>query len=138
MPVLDTEVIFGLNPRDRRHRDTLRVLKELQEQNLAIYAPDTAVYEFQLVLRGLGRKAAEARAALLALRRAFSENRIKEAATISTAMLVQQCEVESTYHLSYFDSMITASTLTLDGVVVSDDTAFDSIPNLKRIPLRLP
>ncbi|MEM2849951.1 MAG: hypothetical protein QXI36_06735 [Candidatus Bathyarchaeia archaeon] len=51
MPVADTELLFALNPRDHRHKHTIRLLKELS----GLMVPDTALLEFQAVLRVRGR-----------------------------------------------------------------------------------
>ena len=39
------------------------------------------------------------------------------------------------YNLSYFDSLIAASALTLDRQIISDNQSFDKISDLKRISL---
>ena len=131
MPVADTELIFALNPKDPKHETALRKIKETP--NLVV--PDTAILEFQIVLRSRGRTPSQVRIALLALRQILSQHKIREASTLSIGLLVNQCELEERYGLSYFDSLIAASALSLDKQIVSNDQAFDKIPNLKRIPL---
>lgn len=131
MPVADTELIFALNPKDPKHKNALGKIKEIF--NLVV--PDTAILEFQIVLRSRGRTPSQVRKALLALRQILSQHKIKEANTLNISLLVNQCELEERYGLSYFDSLIAASALSLDKQIVSDDQAFDKIPNLKRIPL---
>jgi len=73
--------------------------------------------------------------ALLALHEALKRNNVEEAKTLSLSLLAFQSEIEEKYGLSYFDSLIAASALKLDRQVISDDDAFDRVPNLKRIPL---
>jgi len=65
----------------------------------------------------------------------FRSYGVKEVRTIDSDLLVKQAELESRFGLSYFDSMITASTLSLDKAIISDDKAFDKIPGLRRLPL---
>ena len=60
---------------------------------------------------------------------------IKEVCTLSTKLLLLQAEIEEKYKLSYFDSLIAASALSVDGVIVSDDKIFERIPGIRRIPL---
>jgi predicted nucleic acid-binding protein len=60
---------------------------------------------------------------------------VKEVKTVSTSLLALQSEIEAGYGLSYFDSLIAASALTLDHRVVSDDEAFDRIPDFERVPI---
>ena len=134
MPVLDTELIFGLNPSDKHHSSTLKILGELSKKGQEIFAPDTSVYEFQSVLRGLNKKLSEVKLALASLKQVFEENSIKEARTLGIGTILLQCEFEERYGLSYFDSLIAASAFVLDRVIVSNDRAFDKVPDLARIP----
>jgi len=129
LPVADTELLFALNPKDRRHE---KALATLSMRNLKV--PDTALFEFQAVLRARGRKAAEVARAMAALKQVFGR-KIKEAATITTKLFMMQAEIEEKYGLSYFDSLVEASALMLDGIVVSDDKAFDRVEGLRRVPL---
>ena len=50
-------------------------------------------------------------------------------------MLINHLELMADYGLSYFDSLIASATLLVDGIVVSDDPAFDKVEGLKRIPI---
>jgi len=131
MPVADTEVLFALNPKDPRHQDAMRTFKEI----VPLMVPDTAVFEFQTVLRARGTPPSETKVALLAIHEAMRRSHIEEVSTMDTRLLAFQCELEDQHGLSYFDSLIAASSLVLDRVVVSDDEAFDRVPDLKRIPL---
>lgn len=131
MPVADTEVLFGINPRDPKHQYTLRVLKETSN----LTAPDTVIFEFQVVLRARDRSPSQVKMALLALNEALARHNVREEKTITTSLLALQCEIEEAYGLSYFDSLVAASALTIDHEVVSDDEDFDRIPGIKRIPL---
>ncbi len=51
MPVLDTEVIFALNPSNSRYEDALKILRMK-----GLKAPDTAILEFQIVPRSRGEE----------------------------------------------------------------------------------
>ncbi len=135
MPVLDTQVLFALNPRDRFHQRAFKRLAELREKKLKLYATDTAVLEFQVVLRSVDRKPEAVRKALLALRSALQINGVIEAATLDTELLARQCEIEQEYGLSYFDSLIAASALRLYEGILSDDESFGKVPTIIRTPL---
>lgn len=135
MPVLDTEVLFALDPRDPKHGAVLRLLSELRGEGKRILVPDTAIFEFQIVLRSIDKKPLIIKAAILALRRAIEINGGEEINTISSALLAQQCEIEERYGLTYFDSRIATSTLSLNSELISDDDAFDRVPYIRRIPL---
>ena len=93
MPVIDTEVVFALNPRDPKHRDALRVLRETPK----LMIPDTVLLEFQAVLRSRGRTPSQVRKALLALHQVLVQYGIREVNTLSTNLLVYQCELEEKY-----------------------------------------
>ncbi len=132
MPIADTEVLFALSPIDPKHTQALRILNSLEDLDVS----DSGLMEFQIVLRGRGRNPAETRQAILALRSLLQEHQVDEVKTIDTATLSLQCEIESKHRLSYFDSLIAASALRVDGKVVSDDRAFDRVPGIVRIPLK--
>lgn len=131
MPVVDTEVVFALNPRDHKHQKTLKFL----EGRKGFVVPDTAVLEFQAVLRARGRSPLQVKMALLAVNEAFTRYGVGEIKTMSSSLLAIQCELEEAHGLSYFDSLLAASALAVDRCIVSDDKAFDKVPELKRIPL---
>ncbi len=134
MPVIDTEVLFALNPRDTKHQHALNLFKE----DISLIVPDTAILEFQMVLRGRGTSVADTKLALVALHEALNRNKVREVNTIGTNLLALQCDLEERHHLSFFDSLIAASALTLDHILVSDDEAFGKIPDLTLIPLSKP
>jgi len=131
VPIADTEVLFALNPRDPKHPHAIKTLQDLEN----ITVPDTSILEFQIVLRGRGRSTIQVRNALLSIHEILRRMKVEENKTINTSLLALQCELEERHGLTYFDSLIAASALTLDGKVVSDDEAFDRIPGLARTPL---
>ncbi|MEA1904887.1 MAG: PIN domain-containing protein [Candidatus Hadarchaeota archaeon] len=131
MPVVDTDFLFALSPGDPKHG---RVLKHLKKP-AGLIAPDTAVLEFQIVLRNRKREVGKVKMAMLALHEVLSRHRVREASTLTSDLLVLQCELEEKYGLSYFDSLVAASALALDREIISDDKAFDRVPDLKRISL---
>jgi len=130
MPVADTELLFALNPKDKKHE---YALKALDIRGLKV--PDTALLEFLAVLRSRGRTAREVSEAVVAIKRILEGRKVREIQTISTDLIIKQAELEEKYNLSFFDSLIAASALSVDSIIISDDRDFDKIPNLKRIPL---
>lgn len=131
MPVVDTNFLFALSPEDPKHGHVLKHLKK----PTGLIAPDTAMLEFQIVLRNRKREVGKVKMAMLALHEVLSRHEVREARTLTSDLLVLQCEFEEKYRLSYFDSLVAASALVLDRKIISDDKAFDRIPDLKRIPL---
>jgi predicted nucleic acid-binding protein len=131
MPVVDTEVIFALKPSDPKHQHAMNLL----QSNTSLVAPDSAIFEFQIVLRGRGTDDNNIKAALGAVHEVLLNHNVTEIKTIDSNLLMLQCDIEDNYHLSYFDSLIAASALFWDQQIVSDDDFFDRVPNLERIPL---
>ena len=127
MPIVDTEFLFALAPLDRKHE---RAMESLSIRNLRV--PDTALFEFQIVLRARGRKADEVAKAIVAIREILGRT-AREVQTISTDLFLKQAEIEIKYELSYFDSLIAASALLTDAMIVSDDRDYDRVPGLNRI-----
>jgi predicted nucleic acid-binding protein len=131
MPVVDTEVLFALSPRDPKHAKATQWLGTPGRLRVT----DTALLEFQLVLRGRGRRAEDVRAAILALASALAEHEVEQVRTLDTTLLARQGDLEGKYRLSYFDSLLAASALAVDGEIVSDDRAFDRVSGLRRSAL---
>lgn len=74
-------------------------------------APDVVVLEFQVVLRARGRRPAQVKVALLALREVLRRHQVKEAQTLGAGLLALRCELEEKYGLSYFDGLVAAAAL---------------------------
>jgi predicted nucleic acid-binding protein len=131
MPVLDTQVLFALNPRDPRHKEALRIIQSRQDLKIC----DTSILEFELVLKGRGRTLFDIRESLLALSQFLASHAVNEEKTVDLDLLVTSSDIQSSNKLSYFDSLVAASALSLDDAVVADDEAFDLVPGLRRIAL---
>ena len=131
MPVLDTQVLFAMQPSDGKHERALELLASTKR----LTVPDTSLFEFLAVLRGRGKSNGAIKQIVLALGEVLRERDVAGVATMGPLLIASQCEVESEYGLSFFDSLIAASALATDGVVVSDDRAFDKVPGLKRVAL---
>ena len=132
MSIADTDLLFAINPRDKKHDNALRVISSVR----GIKVPDTALFEFVVVLKARGRSAGEIREAVNALKDVFEIYLIKEVKTIDTDLMIKQTEIiEEKYGLTFFDSLIAFSALKFDKTVISDDKAFDKILELKKIPI---
>ena len=131
MPVADTDLLFALNPRDEKHERAVKIISSVK----GIKVPDTALLEFVIVLKARSRSAEEIRDALNALKEIFEMHLIREVKTIDVDLMIKQTEIEERYGLTFFDSLIASSALKLDRTIISDDKAFDKIPELRRIPI---
>jgi len=131
VPALDTEVLFALDAKDRHHGRALKFLASRGD----IIAPDTTILEFGLVMRSMGVGSADRGKAAATLNQALAAYGVRQERTIDARLLARQCELESRFGMTFFDSLIAASALALDGTIVSDDKAFDDVPGLRRISL---
>ena len=131
MPVLDTEVLFALDPKDAHHKDAIRFLGSRDD----LVAPDTSLFEYLTVLRTMNVKPGDVKQLLLALTQELDRRGVPQARTIDLMLLTKHCELESDSGLTFFDSLIAASALSLGEAVVSDDEDFDMVPGLQRIRL---
>jgi len=132
MPVADTEVLFLLRPSDPRHKHVLKLLEEIGS---SIAVPDTTLLEFEIVLRSRGLRVEEVRKALYAIHLILDNYKVKVLKTIDISLLITHLELMEQYRLSFFDSLIAASAISYDGVVLSDDVDFDRVRGLKRVPI---
>ena len=131
MPAVDTEVLFALDPGDKKHKRAIGLLTSRQD----LFVPDTATFEFQMVMRARGRRAFEIKEIAQSIHAILLERGVPEMRTMDSALIAQRCSLESDYKLTFFDSLVAASALSLDSTIVSDDAAFDLVPGLSRIPL---
>ncbi|RZN42973.1 MAG: type II toxin-antitoxin system VapC family toxin [Methanophagales archaeon ANME-1-THS] len=72
---------------------------------------------------------------MAAIKQISESRKLKEVRTMKSDLFIRQAEIEEKAGLSYFDSLIAASALAVDGALFSDDSAFDRVQGLKRIPL---
>ncbi len=132
MPVADTELLFLLNPNDPRYKYAIKIIEEYRGN---IYVPDVALFEFEIVLRSRGVSVEDIKTAFKALRKIFSTFNIKELKCIDTALIINHLDLMNEYGLSFFDSLIASAALSFDGIIVSDDSDFDRVGFLRRIPI---
>jgi predicted nucleic acid-binding protein len=131
LPVLDTEVLFALSPKDARHGQALRLLRSRRD----LLAADTSLLEFQLVLRARGLPARSVARAVVDVGMALDQLGVGSAKTVDVQLVARQCELEERHGLTFFDSLIAASALSVDQSIVSDDEEFDLVEGLTRIPI---
>lgn len=129
--MLDTEVLFALDPKDKHHARAAKLFTSRPE----LVAPDSSMLEFGMVLRTMRVRTPQIKQILLALDQELTKHGASQKRTIDALLLARQCELESTYNLTFFDSLVAASALALDRIVVSDDDSFDIVPGLERIPV---
>src|SRR5881296_3379393 len=102
MPVVDTEVLFGLSPADRRHRAVVALLARRHDLD----APDVALLEFAEVLRGRGRPLRTVAHALRLLRAELEERGFGIARTLDAEVIAHGAEIEEAHGLTFFDALM--------------------------------
>ncbi len=105
-----------------------------KELGSSIYVPDTALIEFELVLRARNISSEDIKKALYAVHLILSGYGVRYIKTIDLELLAIHLELMEEYGLTYFDSLIAASALRIDGII-SDDRDFDKVEGLNRIPI---
>jgi len=134
MPILDTEVIFAFNPKDKHHKHALNLLKEIKSGKLRnIVIPDTAILEFITVLKAKKITIDDILSLLNALKTIMKKYSIKETKTLSIETITLALHFMKK-GASYFDALLAASAKIIDNTIISDDTIYDHL-GVQRIPL---
>jgi predicted nucleic acid-binding protein len=132
MPILDTVVLFAAaDPSDRLHEDGVRHLRKVGGRLLV---GTFALMEFDVVLKSRGLSGSERMKEMALLMKDFPDV-ASSVHPISPSTLYLAALNEREFGLDYFDSLMAAEAGQHDGAMVSSDRAFDTVPNLKRIPL---
>jgi len=132
MPILDTVVLFAAaDPLDKFHRDGVA---QLRKAGGGTQIGTSVLMEFDIVLKSKGLSAGD-RMHEMALLMNDYPNAASSVHKISSSTLYLAALHEREFGLDYFDALIAAEAAEQDGEVVSSDRAFDSVPNLKRVPL---
>lgn len=131
MPVLDTEFLFALNPRDRHHSEAKGLLRALARKEVTdVVVPDVALLEFVVTMKSHGFTEEEIKRALLAIKRILLDYRIPVLHALDIDTLVDALS----YTNGFFDRLIAAAARRHDSVVISNDNIFDAL-GVMRIPL---
>ena len=93
-----------------------------------------ALLEFDLLLRGKGYSENQ-RSEQFELLLASYPRAASSVHPFNPTTFVAAANIEDTYGLDYFDSLIAAEAIQHDGQIVSSDRDFDKVPGLQRISL---
>jgi len=131
LPILDTVVLFAVaDSKDRHHSVAKKHMKNLWKRNYRISA--FALLEFDIVLKSRGFSFDERMEKVALLIRDFPQV-TKQVSSITPITIYLTARLERELSMDYFDAGVASETLQSDGVVVSTDSVFDTIPNLRRI-----
>ncbi len=134
MPVVEADFLKAIiDPQDHLHNASVNVLKKIQEQKWVVSS--SALLELDLLLKQSEVSFSERFEVFEALKIELQADRI---VSLSPAVVSQAIQLQNKYHEIqdfYFDSIHLATAILHDGVIVSSDTAFDQIAEVKRMPL---
>lgn len=63
----------------------------------------------------------------------FRELKFIEEISLNSSILILALSLREEYNLTYFDSLHCASALKIDGIIISSDSSFNLVHNLKAI-----
>lgn len=131
MPVLDTVVLFAAaDSKDRHHSVAKNHMKNVRKKNYRVSA--FALLEFDIVLKSRGFSFDERMEKAALLIRDFPQV-TKQISSITPATIYLTARLEKELSMDYFDAGVASEALQSDGVVVSTDRIFDTVPNLTRV-----
>jgi predicted nucleic acid-binding protein len=129
MPLLENDVVFAyLNELDPHHETAERILKKLQEGEIALDASSVSLVEMELIYRSEDREDL-----LLSHLAAIAALPSVAYAPLTPDLVIAGVYLRQTLGLSFFDSHYAATALSLDGKIISYDKAYDKVPGLSRI-----
>ncbi len=129
--MVDVEFLLALSPNHPKHSSVRRIL----EGEEGVIVTDTCLLWLHAILLAAGKTPSETRLAMITLRQILEDYGVKEVGTMGSELLILHSSIMGKYGLSFFRSLIAASALILGEPLVSDDTSYDSIEGLVRLPL---
>mgnify|MGYP000002773614 CR=1 FL=1 len=136
MPVLDTEVLFAFNPKDKHHRYAKRLLELIRAGRMSdVHITDVALLEFVTVLRSKGKSTDAICRLLRSLEVIMVKYGIIETCTLTVEALLRAMDFLQK-GVSFFDALIAASAESIDGIIISDDVVYNKL-GLRRIALKV-
>nr|MDO8135692.1 PIN domain-containing protein [Candidatus Njordarchaeum guaymaensis] len=139
MPVADTEFLFGMRSSDTKHGYVRSILDELERANpdkkKELSIPPMAIFEFAIVCMSEG-KGINTIIETLELIDDITTRYKLGIIEFNPDQLVKGLAVYRDLKRGFFDSLTAGSALAHDGIIIGDDEAFLSIPNLRRKTLK--
>ena len=133
MPVLETDFLKALiDPEDRLHGNAVRALRNVEEEQW--HVASSAFLELDLLLKKGGLPVEDRIDVFASLKPHMPLGAVLK---LSHQTLVNAASLQRTYGFSnfYFDSLHLGTALEHDHKIISSDKSFESIKEVKRIPL---
>ncbi len=121
MLLLETDSIFALSVEDPLHNDLLALFRKTRTDKIQLGVPNTALWEFNVVLLSHGKNPTDTVNALVLVKAELSNLNILEVPTgIEDLILANKLRTEF-QQLTYFDSLHIAAARRLGVPLVSSD-----------------
>lgn len=135
IPILDTEILFAFNPKDKHHKHAKKLLNKIKNGEIKnVYITDSALLEFITVLRSREFSLNQIRILLTSLDVIITRYGLKEALTLNLTTLLKTLELMKT-GVTFFDALLAASSKKIDNTIISDDKIYDTL-NINRIAFK--
>jgi len=127
MPILDTQVLFAFNPKNRYHKHAKNLLEKIKKGEIEnAYIPDTVLFEFVTVLRVKNFGLEEIEKLLDMLKTIMKKYSIKEISTIDTTTLQHTLKFMKK-GATFFDALIASSANKLKLPIVTNDPIYKKL-----------
>ncbi len=134
--MVETEFLFGFQPRDRWYDIVSRILKAYMETGgFSIYHPVSALMEVRMVMASHGKNAEERLKALTLIKAKAEASKLSEIGFSADNLML--CEEIMAQHptLTFFDALHASVALNNNLTIVSNDEAYDKT-GAKRISFK--
>ena len=139
MPVADTEFLFGMRSSDTKHRYVKSILDELERaypsKRKELTIPPLAIFEVVIVCMSEGKGVNTIIETVELINDIISTYKL-DIMEFNADQVVKGLSVYRDFKRGFFDSLIAGSALTYDNIIIGDDEAFLTIPDLKRKTLK--
>lgn len=124
MYLVETEFLFGVNPKDRRHRQVAEILQLIKRKKPGdFWACSSAFLEMGLVLKSRKLSADRIEETLFLVKEKLIESNVLEA-WLSSDDVIRLHELLRRFDVEYFDAMHAAIALGRDATLVTNDKVY--------------
>ncbi|MEM2971387.1 MAG: PIN domain-containing protein [Candidatus Bathyarchaeia archaeon] len=134
--MVETEFLFGFQPKDRRYNIVSRILRVYVEtKSLRIYYPTSALVEVRMVMASHGKSAEERLKALTLIRAKASASNLSEIGLSSDDLILCEEIMMQGLAQTFFDALHASVALNNNLTVISNDEVYDKI-GVKRVSFK--
>ena len=134
--MVETEFLFGFQPKDRRYDIVSKILKAYTEaKRISICYPVSALIEIREVMASHGKSAEERLKALTFIKAKADTSNISEINLSSDNLILSEEIMMRHPDLTFFDSLHASAALGNNLTIVSNNKAYDKI-GVKRISFK--